>query len=42
MSRTKGIKNRPQTNNDYSSEIAEKQEQITTLNNESGEERTNK
>lgn len=34
MPRTKGSKNRPKTNNDYASQIAEKQEQITTLTTE--------
>ena len=34
MPRTKGSKNRPKTNNDYASPIAEKQEQITTLTTE--------
>ena len=32
MPRTKGSKNRPKTNNDYASQIAEKQESITFLN----------
>ena len=31
MPRTKGSKNRPKTNNDYASQIAEKQEYITSL-----------
>ena len=31
MPRTKGSKNRPKTNNDYASQIAEKQESITSL-----------
>ena len=34
MPRTKGSKNRPKTNNDYESQIAEKQEQITALTTE--------
>ena len=31
MPRTKGSKNRPKTNNDYASQIAEKQESIVSL-----------
>lgn len=31
MPRTKGIKNRPKTNTNYSTQIAEKQESITSL-----------
>ena len=31
MPRTKGSKNRPKTNNDYATQIAEKQSEITTL-----------
>ena len=31
MPRTKGSKNRPKTNNDYASQIAEKQETIASL-----------
>ena len=31
MPRTKGSKNRPKTNNDYASQITEKQESITSL-----------
>ena len=31
MPRTKGSKNRPKTNTDYASQIAEKQSEITTL-----------
>lgn len=34
MPRTKGSKNRPKTNNDYASQIAEKQETIVSLNTE--------
>ena len=34
MSRTKGSKNRPKTNNDYASQITEKQETIASLNTE--------
>ena len=34
MPRTKGSKNRPKTNNDYASQIAEKQEAIESLNTE--------
>jgi hypothetical protein len=34
MPRTKGSKNRPKTNNDYASQIAEKQETIASLNTE--------
>ena len=34
MPRTKGSKNRPKTNTDYASKIAEKQSEITTLTNE--------
>ena len=34
MPRTKGSKNRPKTNTDYATQIAEKQEQITTLTTE--------
>ena len=34
MPRTKGSKNRPKTNNDYASQIAEKQEAIAFLNTE--------
>ena len=34
MPRTKGSKNRPKTNNDYASQIAEKQEQNTTSTTE--------
>jgi len=33
MPRTKGSKNRPKTNTDYASKIAEKQSEITTLTN---------
>ena len=32
--RTKGSKNRPKTNNDYASQIVEKQETIASLNTE--------
>jgi Tfp pilus assembly protein PilN len=32
--RTKGSKNRPKTNNDYASQIVEKQETISSLNTE--------
>ena len=32
MPRTKGSKNRPKTNNDYATQIAEKQETIASLN----------
>ena len=34
MPRTKGSKNRPKTNNDYATQIAEKQETIASLNTE--------
>lgn len=34
MPRTKGSKNRPKTNTDYATQIAEKQEAITSLNTE--------
>ena len=34
MPRTKGSKNRPKTNTDYASQIAEKQETIASLNTE--------
>lgn len=34
MPRTKGSKNRPKTNNDYASQITEKQETIASLNTE--------
>ena len=34
MPRTKGSKNRPKTNNDYASQIVEKQEIIVSLNTE--------
>ena len=34
MPRTKGNKNRPKTNNDYATQIAEKQEAIESLNTE--------
>ena len=34
MPRMKGSKNRPKTNTDYATQIAEKQEQITTLTTE--------
>ena len=34
MPRTKGSKNRPKTNNDYASQIAEKQETVASLNTE--------
>ena len=34
MSRTKGSKNRPKTNNDYASQITEKQETIASLTTE--------
>ena len=34
MPRTKGSKNRPKTNTDYASQIAEKQETIASLNAE--------
>ena len=34
MPRTKGSKNRPKTNTDYSTQIAEKQESIASLNAE--------
>ena len=34
MPRTKGSKNRPKTNNDYASQITEKQETIVSLNTE--------
>ena len=35
MPRMKGSKNRPKTNNDYASQIAEKQETIASLNTRS-------
>lgn len=34
MPRTKGSKNRPKTNNDFASQIVEKQETIASLNTE--------
>ena len=34
MPRTKGSKNRPKTNTDYATQIAKKQEAITSLNTE--------
>ena len=34
MPRTKGSKNRPKTNNDYASQIAEKKEQVVNLTTE--------
>lgn len=34
MPRTKGSKNRPKTNTDYASQIAEMQESIASLNTE--------
>ena len=34
MPRAKGSKNRPKTTNDYTSQITEKQEQITILTSE--------
>ncbi|WP_417113880.1 hypothetical protein [Hominenteromicrobium sp.] len=34
MPRTKGSKNRPKTNTDYASQIAEKQETIASLHTE--------
>ena len=34
MPRTKGSKNRPKINNDYTTQIAEKQETIASLNTE--------
>lgn len=34
MSRTKGSKNKPKITNDFASQIAEKQESITSLTNE--------
>ena len=34
MPRTKGSKNRPKTNNDYATQITEKQEQVATLTTE--------